>query len=139
MPTGDETKSIIQRAAVVLFARNGYDGTSVREVVHAAGVTQPSLYYHFQNKEGLCRAILEDGHERFREAPRDVLAGDGSPVQRLVRLIGVHFDMARGEPDLVRFFYGMLLGLGGRPSGVNVAGIRDEVVARVGGPGMGPG
>jgi len=128
--TRDETKSRIQQAAVELFSRNGYDGTSVREVVRAAGVTQPMLYYYFQNKEGLCRAILEDGHQRFQQFSSDALLAKGSPVERLARLVGVHFEMAHRERDLVRFFYGMLLGLGGRPAGIDVAAIRNDIVGR---------
>ena len=40
-------------AARELFARKGYSGTSVREIVAAADVTKPVLYYYFRNKEGL--------------------------------------------------------------------------------------
>ncbi|MDH5642067.1 MAG: TetR/AcrR family transcriptional regulator [Nitrospira sp.] len=46
--------------AADLFADSGYDGVSVREIVEAAGVTKPVLYYHFGSKEGLARAILQD-------------------------------------------------------------------------------
>ena len=43
-----------------LFANRGYDAwaTSVREIVEAAGVAKPTLYYHFQSKEGLAQALL---------------------------------------------------------------------------------
>jgi AcrR family transcriptional regulator len=47
-------------AATRLFARTGYAATSVREIVEAAGVTKPVLYYYFQSKEGLYLAILEE-------------------------------------------------------------------------------
>ncbi len=46
-------------AAARLFADQGYAGAGTRELCAAAGVTQPTLYYHFGNKEGLCRALLE--------------------------------------------------------------------------------
>ena len=85
--------------------------------VEAAGATKPVLYYYFRNKEGLCRAVLEDAHEQFREMATGALATEGDPVERLVQFIAVHFDMVRRETDLARFFYGMLLGLGGRDGG----------------------
>ncbi len=50
-----------------LFASRGYAATSIREIVEAAGVTKPVLYYHFQSKEGLYRAILGDVQLRLEE------------------------------------------------------------------------
>ena len=35
----------------------GYDATPVRAIVEAAGVTKPTLYYHFGSKEGLAQAL----------------------------------------------------------------------------------
>ena len=48
----------IARVAARLFAQNGYDATSVREIVEAAGVAKPTLYYYFRSKEGLAQALL---------------------------------------------------------------------------------
>lgn len=54
------TRSAILHHAVSLFAVRGYDAVSVREIVLAAGVTKPSLYYHFGSKEGLAQALIEE-------------------------------------------------------------------------------
>jgi AcrR family transcriptional regulator len=47
-------------AARKIFARKGYSGTSVREIVAAAGVTQPVLNYYFRNKEGLYLELFRE-------------------------------------------------------------------------------
>jgi AcrR family transcriptional regulator len=47
-------------SAVLLFTNRGYAATSVREIVEMSGVTKPALYYHFDSKEGIYVAILED-------------------------------------------------------------------------------
>ena len=47
-------------AAILLFTTRGYAATSVREIVEMAGVTKPALYYHFDSKEGIYLAILDD-------------------------------------------------------------------------------
>ncbi len=47
-------------SAVLLFTTRGYAATSVREIVEMAGVTKPALYYHFESKEGIYLAILEE-------------------------------------------------------------------------------
>ncbi len=41
------------QAALNIFNERGYASTSVREIVEAAGVTKPSLYYYFKSKEGI--------------------------------------------------------------------------------------
>jgi AcrR family transcriptional regulator len=55
-----DTREALTRSAARLFAERGYDAVSVREIVEAAGVTKPALYYYFGNKEGLARAVLDE-------------------------------------------------------------------------------
>jgi len=127
----NETRARILQVAAEHFARHGYDGATVRKIVRAAGVTQPTLYYHYQDKEGLCRAVLEEGLERFREAVAQATDAAGGLVDRIVRTITARCDFARQNPDLTRFFYGMLLELGGRPAGLNVASMRNRMIGIV--------
>ncbi|MCA8917902.1 MAG: TetR/AcrR family transcriptional regulator [Planctomycetes bacterium] len=58
--TDENTHSAILREAATLFAVRGYDAVSVREIVHAAGVTKPSLYYHFGSKAGVAQALIDE-------------------------------------------------------------------------------
>jgi TetR/AcrR family transcriptional regulator len=53
----DETRGRILEAALELFSRRGYEGTGIQEIVDAAGLTKPSLYYHFGSKQGLLEAV----------------------------------------------------------------------------------
>ena len=48
----------IARVAARLFATQGYDATSVREIVEGAGVAKPTLYYYYRSKEGLAKALV---------------------------------------------------------------------------------
>ncbi len=47
-------------AARALFGERGYAGTSVDEVVRAAGVTKGALYHHFRDKDDLLRSVVEE-------------------------------------------------------------------------------
>ncbi len=60
--------------AVRLFAAKGYPATSTREIVEAAGVTKPMLYYYFRNKEGLLAAAIAHFVDPFHARLREVLA-----------------------------------------------------------------
>lgn len=45
--------------ALEVFWRNGYEGASVAELTQAMGISPPSLYAAFGNKEGLFRKVLD--------------------------------------------------------------------------------
>lgn len=55
----DDTRSTLIRAGIDLFGRQGYDGTSTREIARAAGVNIAGIAYHFGGKSGLHRACGE--------------------------------------------------------------------------------
>jgi len=52
-------------SATELFNRKGYAGTTVREIVAAAGVTKPVLYYYFRNKEGIFLDLMREAWTQF--------------------------------------------------------------------------
>jgi AcrR family transcriptional regulator len=53
-----KTRELILRQAERLFMQRGYAAVSVGDVAEAVGVTKPTLYYHFGDKEGLYAAML---------------------------------------------------------------------------------
>ena len=57
---GDERREQILATAVNLFSRNGFRGTTTKEIAHAAGVSEAMVFRHFANKEALYGAILDD-------------------------------------------------------------------------------
>ena len=99
----------IARTAAKLFSSQGYDATSVREIVEAAGVTKPTLYYHFGSKEGLAQALLKP-LSTLGETLQGIGGGDGKPVEILIRLFEAHFAFCREEPDRARFYYAIAFG-----------------------------
>ena len=83
-PSADATRRRILAAALDLFADRSYDGASTREIAQRAGVSQPSLSYHFRTKHELwCAAV--DG--LFAE---------------LASALGARFEGLRGVDDITR-------------------------------------
>src|SRR3954465_461326 len=58
------TRERILDAALTLFADQGYDATSMREIAEQLGITKPALYYHFDSKADIVRAMLADTEEQ---------------------------------------------------------------------------
>jgi AcrR family transcriptional regulator len=57
--SGHERRRLIVEAAATLFSRQGFNGTTTREVAKAAGVSEATVFKHFATKEELYRAIIE--------------------------------------------------------------------------------
>jgi AcrR family transcriptional regulator len=55
-----DTRARIQQVAVQLFAEQGYEKTSLREIAERLEVTKAALYYHFKSKEDIVRSLVED-------------------------------------------------------------------------------
>lgn len=55
---GTETRARIEAQALLLFAEKGVDGTSIRDIAQAVGVTEGALYRHFASKETLARELF---------------------------------------------------------------------------------
>ena len=53
------TRESILDTAEALFAQQGHDGTSMRQITGAAGVNLASVNYHFGSKESLVQAVLK--------------------------------------------------------------------------------
>ncbi|MGE0260499.1 MAG: TetR/AcrR family transcriptional regulator [Alphaproteobacteria bacterium] len=59
----DERRKAIVRAAVPIFARKGFAGTTTRELAEAAGISEALLFKHFPSKQSLYREIRQLGCE----------------------------------------------------------------------------
>jgi AcrR family transcriptional regulator len=55
-----DTRTRIQQVALELFAEQGYEKTSLREIAGRLDVTKAALYYHFKSKEDIARSLVED-------------------------------------------------------------------------------
>ncbi len=63
------TRESIVKAATDLFAENGFDGASVRDIVSKARVNQAAVNYHFKSKDGLYAEVLMTAFKAFTRHP----------------------------------------------------------------------
>jgi AcrR family transcriptional regulator len=74
-------------AAVDLFARQGYDATSVNQVIAQAGVAKGGFYHHFASKEALLYEVYGDLINRQLAGVEEILARDLPPAAALRAVI----------------------------------------------------
>lgn len=74
MPPPERREALLE-AALPVFARLGWAGAGTRELSRAAGVSEPILYRHFADKEGLFLAVLERAEGRVAEVLRRRVEG----------------------------------------------------------------
>jgi AcrR family transcriptional regulator len=107
----------VARVAARLFAERGFDATSVREIVEAAGVAKPTLYYYFGSKEGLAQSLLTVPLSNLVSTMRLLVATVDDPTRCLEQVIEAQYAFCRDDPDRARFIYALIFG----PLGSDVA------------------
>jgi AcrR family transcriptional regulator len=90
-------------AAVELFAQQGYDGTSVTQVITRAGVAKGGFYHHFASKEALLYEVYGDLIGRQLDGMDEIMARGLPPAETLRALIQdlVSTTAASARPALV--------------------------------------
>ena len=85
--TGDELRARLVRAAATVFAREGYAGTKVLDIVREAGVSTGTVYGRFRSKNELLREAVVRG-----SAKGGVLASGAPSLGELIRHVATRVD-----------------------------------------------
>ena len=93
----------MERAAVDLFAANGFDGVSIADIAAAAGVSQGALYRHYPSKEELAWVLFSTAYLRTGKELDRIRTG-GAEFEAAVTAMIAHFCALYDEdPALFRF------------------------------------
>lgn len=113
-------RSAILNAAIRLFGKQGYTGTSMRDIANEVGVLPGSLYAHIQSKEALLVEIVADGIGRFLGAIAPHAEAPVAPKERLRRMIVAHLEIVAENPErsLVVFHQWRFLSEANRPEAI---------------------
>lgn len=91
-------------AAANVFAERGYHGTTTQAIADVLGLRQASLYYYFASKEAALELVCERGVDGFVESAEAILAGAGTPLEKLAALIAAHLAPNASKRDYVKVF-----------------------------------
>jgi AcrR family transcriptional regulator len=128
---GGDTRTATRRSellatAAEVFARQGYDATTVREIADAAGILAGSLYYHFDSKESMLDEILSGFLTELWTGYDSVLADRLGPRETLEALVVESFREIDRHRDAVAI-YQRERHLAGQPRFARERGVADGV------------
>lgn len=99
---GDRTRRRILAAALQLFSRNGFHGTSIRALARSVGLTEAAIYYHFPSKRAIVGALYEQRGFTSALDELDHLPGEIPPDQQLAANAIASAHLWDDNADLLR-------------------------------------
>jgi TetR/AcrR family fatty acid metabolism transcriptional regulator len=94
----------ILRAAIKVFARNGFFNSKVADVAREAGVADGTVYLYFKNKEDILVSIFDRITEQALSRGRARLAEVEDPAEKLRRIVYAHLECFANDRDLAIVF-----------------------------------
>lgn len=102
---GPSRRGEILDAAKRLFLTEGYEHATIRKIAAAVGVSAPTLYLYFPDKDAILRAIAESTFERLLERLEASQRAPGSDLDRLRAGLSAYVAFGLAHPDEYRLTF----------------------------------
>jgi AcrR family transcriptional regulator len=112
-----DTRGHILRAALRSFADRGYAATSVQQIVDAARVSKPALYYYFADKADLFEALVDFAHDERYRLMQEAEAHGRSAAEKLTEVVSAIFEFSLQNQDLMRLAFSTAFSMAGNAPG----------------------
>lgn len=126
-----ETAAALVEAGRRLFARHGYEGTSIRMITSEAGANLGAVTYHFGSKRALYDAVGASYVRPLAEAVERAGSGPGAPLDRIEAVVRAYFEHLHDNADLPRLMLREVLA--GRGPGELAAAALQRIMRRISG------
>jgi len=90
-----KTRQLLVDVARELFARQGFEGTTMNDIAKASQRGRRTLYTYFKNKEDIYYAVIENELDRLSQKLDQVAEMDIDPEQKIMLLIYTHLRMIK--------------------------------------------
>src|SRR6266700_2082077 len=94
----------ILRAAIRVFANNGYFNSKVADIAREAGVADGTVYLYFKSKEEILHSVFDKSMEDAIADGRKRLEGVNDPREKLRRIAQLHLERLGADRDLAVVF-----------------------------------
>jgi TetR/AcrR family fatty acid metabolism transcriptional regulator len=100
---GDKREAIL-RAAISVFAHNGYFNSKVADIAREAGVADGTVYLYFKSKEEILHSIFDRSVDEAVADARKQLAALSDPREKLRQIARMHLERLGADRDLAVVF-----------------------------------
>ncbi len=101
-------RGLILDAALEVFSRHGYRGTTLDQIAHEAGLSKPNILYYFDGKEEIHISLLNKLMENWLD-PLDQMDPNGDPLEEICAYVRRKVEMSREFPRESRLFANEIL------------------------------
>jgi AcrR family transcriptional regulator len=91
-PRAENQRERIVQEAAVLFARSGFDASSLNELAEEIGISKAGIYHYFKTKQDVYDALIVQTLQGLVEYVSEVVAGMDAPVDQLLAFMTAHAD-----------------------------------------------
>lgn len=99
-----DKREAILRAAINVFARNGYFNSKVSDVASEARIADGTVYLYFKSKDDILHSIFDRAMAEFIAEGQRELAAIVSPIDKLTRIAELHLEKLGADRDLAVVF-----------------------------------
>ena len=121
-----QTRERLLNASLTLFSQRGYAATGVRDILQAAGVTQPTLYHHFADKASLLQTLIERHYGESQQRLEEIITGEATAVSKLRAFVTSSFEYCCVDPRVPRLMFQTYYG----PTVPEIDGVLDKLTEK---------
>jgi TetR/AcrR family fatty acid metabolism transcriptional regulator len=103
-PPGGDKREAILRAAIEVFAHNGYFNSKVADIARQAGVADGTVYLYFKSKEEILHSIFDRSMEEAIAEGKRQLGTITDPKEKLRRIALLHLERLGADRNLAIVF-----------------------------------
>ncbi len=97
-----DKKEVIRKAAIKIFAEQGFHKATTDRIAEEAGVAVGTIYNYFQNKVDVLEYIFQVEYEKRKTFFEELMLKEASPMEKIRSILEKHFAEVREEPALIK-------------------------------------
>ncbi len=121
-----QTRERLLDEALTLFSQRGYAATGIRDILRAAGVTQPTLYHHFADKAKLLQTLIERHYGESQQRLEAIISSEPTVERKLLSFVLTSFEHCCADPRVPRLMFQTYFG----PTIPEIDGMLDKLTEK---------
>lgn len=106
----NKTKRKIFETSMELFAKKGYDATSIEEITATVGVAKGTLYYHFSSKEEIFNFLVEEGMKLLKNSIQIKTSKLTNSIDKIKAIILIQIKVTKKYESLISIVLSQIWG-----------------------------